>query len=85
MKKYCRNGCFGENCSNHHLLQTGKVPAQSTFTCSKLTIEVLEQDVKYVQSYQKRHQNDANGNHFRPCCNVSVVNFKHVIVSWVVM
>ena len=25
-------------------------PAQPTFTCSKLTIETLEQGVKYVQS-----------------------------------
>ena len=27
-----------------------KVLTQPTFTCSKLTIEALEQDVKYVQS-----------------------------------
>ena len=26
------------------------VPIQSAFTCSKLTIETLEQGVKYVQS-----------------------------------
>ena len=31
--------------------------SQSAFTCSKLTIETLEQVVKYVQSYQSRHQN----------------------------
>ena len=27
-------------------------PSQPAFTCSKLTIETLEQGVKYVQSYQ---------------------------------
>ena len=35
--------------------------AQPATTCSKLTTETLEQDVKYVQSEQQRHQNDANG------------------------
>ena len=34
---------------------------QPAFTCSKLTIETLEQGVKYVQSLQQRHQNDAIG------------------------
>ena len=29
-------------------------------TCSKLTLETLEQDVKYVQSKQSRPQNDGN-------------------------
>ena len=27
-------------------------------TCSKSTIEILEQGLKYVQSYQERQQND---------------------------
>ena len=31
---------------------------QPAFTCSKFTIETLEQGVKYVQSQQQRHQND---------------------------
>ena len=30
-----------------------------TFTCSKSTIEALEKGVKYVQSWQWRHHNDA--------------------------
>ena len=30
-----------------------------TFTCSKSTIEALEKSVKYVQSWQWRHHNDA--------------------------
>ena len=34
---------------------------QSAITCSKWTIETLEQGVKYVQSQQWRHQNDATG------------------------
>ena len=29
-----------------------KVTTQLAFTCSKLSIETLEQGVKYVQSYQ---------------------------------
>ena len=35
--------------------------AKLTITCSKLTIETLEQGVKYFQSQQSRHQNDASG------------------------
>ena len=33
---------------------------QPPITCSNLTIETLEQGVKYVQSYQERNQNDIN-------------------------
>ena len=64
---------------------------QPLFAFSKLTIETLEQDLKYVQSYQWRNQNDAIGSrsvayivnfkYFTPCSNVSVVNFEHVIVG----
>ena len=32
---------------------------QSAFAYSKLTIETLEKGVKYVQSSQQRHQNEA--------------------------
>ena len=31
---------------------------QQTFTCSKSTKEAIEKDVTYVQSLQKRQQND---------------------------
>ena len=34
---------------------------QPAFTYLKLTIETLEQSVKYVQSQQERHQNKNNG------------------------
>ena len=34
---------------------------QLAFAYSKLTIETLEQDVKYVQGQQSRHQNEAYG------------------------
>ena len=37
------------------------IVTQPVFTCSKLTIETLEQVVKYFQSQHQRHQNDANG------------------------
>ena len=41
----------------NNLILAGKVPlsmlyTQPVITCSKLTIETLEQGVKYVQSYQ---------------------------------
>ena len=42
--------------------------SQPAFTCSKSTIETLEQGVKYVA-----------------CSSVSVVNFEHVIDSWVLL
>ena len=32
------------------ILMGAKVTTQSVFTCSKLTVETLEQGVKYVQS-----------------------------------
>ena len=61
-----------------------KVPAGS-YTYSKLTIETLEQGVKYVQ---ERYQDDANDVvlvsllllwiYFTPCFSVSVVNFEKV-------
>ena len=42
---------------------------QPTFTCSKLTIQILEQGVEYVQCYK---------------LNVSVViNFEHIMAGWV--
>ena len=47
-------------------VQTVKVmPFQPAITCSRLTIETLEQGVKYVQS-------------FTPCSSVSIVNFEQV-------
>ena len=36
---------------NDSLLHYGAI-TQQEFTCSKLTVETLEEDVKYVQSYQ---------------------------------
>ena len=67
---------------------------QPAFTCSKLTIETLEQGVKYVNKYVK--VNKANRTtpdvalvslllttYFTPCFNVSIVNFEHVIAGWV--
>ena len=42
------------------------VLSQPAITCSKLTIETLEQGVKFVQS----------------CCSVSIVNFEQVNAGW---
>ena len=44
--------------------------SQSAFTCSKLTIETLEQGVKDVQF---------------PCSNVSIVNFEQVMPTGVIL
>ena len=52
---------------------------QSAFTCSKLTVETLEQGVKYVQSQQQRHQNDA-----RRRSGVFIVNFEHILGVFIV-
>ena len=50
--------------------------SQPAFACSKLTIEALEQGVKYVESsFWCRY--------FTPCSCVSIVNFKHIIAGWV--
>ena len=46
---------------------------QSAFTCSKSTIEALEQGVKYVHILM-----------FAPWSGVSIVNFEHVDANWVV-
>ena len=37
-----------------------KIFTQLTFTCSKSTIETLEKEVKYVQSYLQKHQKDVH-------------------------
>ena len=58
-------------------------------TCSKLTIETLEKDVKYVQSQQKGNQNDDNdvlliANYYQISylSLVFTVDFEHIFVCW---
>ena len=66
--------------------------AQLTFTCSKPTTETLEKGVKYVQSYQQKHQNvvlefvllTLNIFHTFFSC-FSIFDFGQVNVSWVVV
>ena len=41
-------GCHGDDCNNKKVNKWWI--SQPVITCSKLTIETLEQDVKYVQS-----------------------------------
>ena len=45
---------MADTIGDHHIesIWIGLQPTQSAFTCSKLTIETVEQDVKYVQSLQ---------------------------------
>ena len=47
----------------------------SPVTCSKLTIETLEQGVNHVDDYCKLLT------YFTPSSNVSIVYYEHVIVS----
>ena len=51
--------------------------SQSAFTCSKLTIETLEQGVKVIQSYSKFTIKTPLFYSI-----VSIVNFEHVIAGW---
>ena len=47
-----------------------EIPTRLAFTCSTLTIEILEQGVKYVQ---------VNNKDIR---STPMSNFKHVIAGW---
>ena len=51
---------------------------QSAITCLKLTIETLEEGVKYVQSNDaKRRQT-----YFTPCSSVSIIDSEQVNADW---
>ena len=81
--------------SKRHLV-TGKVPfiTQPTFTCSKLTIETLEQRCEVcskltIKPLKRRHWRRFGGfivnfEHISYLCwSVSIVNFEHVVAGWV--
>ena len=53
------------------------VKTQSAFIYSKLTIETLEQGVKYVQVSNKDTRT-----YFTLCSNVSIANFEKVNAYW---
>ena len=55
---------------------------QSEFTCSNLTIETLEQGVKYVLLYVFI-VNFEHISHFAPFSVFSIVNFEQVNAGWV--
>ena len=69
-----------------------KTFTQLKFTCSNLTIETPGKGVKYVQSKQKKHQNDVNDvvmvfllltlNIFDTFLSDSIIDFEQVNVSW---
>ena len=60
----------------------------SALNCSKLTIETSEQGVYYVQNYKNKDTRTCIYYYFwtffTTCFSVSVVNFEHVIVGWVI-
>ena len=41
-------------------IKTYQQNSQLTFTSSKLTQEIVEQEAKYVESQKERHQSDVN-------------------------
>ena len=47
---FSRSGCYSQDCDTIILKRLKFGHTQSAFTCPKLTIETLEQGVKYVQS-----------------------------------
>ena len=53
-----------------------RIITQPAITCSKLTTETLEQDVKYVQKLTIK-------TYFTPCSNVFIVNFEQANAGWV--
>ena len=62
----------------------GKRPPQPEFTCSKLTIETLEQVAKYVQigNWRRSGVFIINFEHISHLFLVSIVNFEHEITDW---
>ena len=66
--------------------------AHPAFTCSKLSIETLEQGVKCMFKVNNKDTSRSgifivNFEHIShlPCFSVSIVNFEHVIAGWVQM
>ena len=55
--------------------------SQSTFTCSKWTIETLKKWMKFTQIWQQKHQNDGIDT---PFASVYIVEFEQVNVSLIV-
>ena len=77
--------------SNGLRANSAKLPPQLAFTCLKLTIEALEQGVKYVQSQTVKTPERRQSfwwlycklsTYFATCSRVSIVNFEHVIAGW---
>ena len=56
------------------------VDSQSAFTCSKLSIETLEQGMKSIQNNK-----DTRTTPLAPCSGVSIVNFEQVNANWVAL
>ena len=62
-----------------------RITTQPAFTCSKVTMETLEQDLKYVQSNNKDTKTTSLAyftTYFTSCSTVSIVNFEHLIAGW---
>ena len=56
---------------------------QPKFTCSKLTIETLEQGVKQGANGIVLVSLFLTWTYFTPCTSVFIVHFEHVIAGWV--
>ena len=56
---------------------------QSAITCSKLTIETLDQGVKYFKlTIKTPERRQTSWTYFTSCSSVSIVNFEQVNSGW---
>ena len=56
---------------------------QPALSCSKFTIEMLDQGVKYVQSQQYRHHKDASCSF--GVCSVNIEHVSHVVLVFLLL
>ena len=73
------------------------ISSQLLFTRSMSTMETLEKDVKYAQSWQQKQKNHAHpwrrsgvficllSTYFTTFSSVSIVDFQQAIASWVLI
>ena len=79
--------CISKTKQKHHNICDRDT--QSAFTCSKLTVEILEQGVNMFKVKQQRHQNNPNGIVLVSLLLTlkifhTIVNVEYVIAGWAV-
>ena len=69
--------------NRNQLHEQGLFITQPAFTCSKLTIETLEQRCEICSKLTIKTPNIFNFEHISHLCSsVSIVSFEHVIAGW---